>query len=123
MNIVREMVLHLEYLGHGEKDRNLFWGTMPTTPDTAVCVYSSDSGYAGSPDGARLQIITRAKSDKTAYELSQAIAEDLAEFDGYLYGDGAQASIDITNASIGLGNDDNKRPMYSTNIVVRYCDA
>lgn len=125
--MLEQFARHIEFCGFGtvadrETDGNIFWGLMPDEPDDAVCVFSTNSGYGGSDDGARIQLIVRSKSTKKAYELSQAIAEELADFDGYLAGDGAKASIQVLNASAGVGADDKKRDMYSSNFLVYYCN-
>ncbi|MBR3503796.1 MAG: hypothetical protein IKO07_06080 [Clostridia bacterium] len=127
MNLIEQVARHLEFCGFGtvadsETEGDIFWGHMPDKPDECVCVLSTDSSYAGSTDGARVQIITRGNSTKYPYELSQAIAEELADFEGFLAGDGAGASIKIMNASQGLGADGVRRELYSTNIRVKYCD-
>lgn len=127
MNLIEQIARHIEFCGFGhvsdrEADGDIFWGTMPDQPDNAVCVFSTDSGYGGSDDGARVQVIVRAKSTKAAYELSQSIVEELAEFDGYLAGDGAMARIEVINASAGLGVDEKRRDMYSSNFLVHYCN-
>lgn len=123
MNIASQLAKHLEFEGFGILDKTLFWGWMPDAPDTAVCVYSSDSGIPGTERYARLQIITRAAAPKAAFELSQDIAEALDEYNGYLAGDGCKAIINIINASTGLGDDALRRSLYSTNITVLYCDG
>lgn len=127
MNLIEQFARHIEFCGFGQVsdktvDGNIFWGTMPDQPDNAVGVFSTDSAYGGSDDGARVQVIVRAKTTKAAYELSQAIVEELAEFDGYLAGDGARAQIEVINASAGLGVDEKHRDMYSSNFLVHYCN-
>lgn len=127
MNLIEQFAIHLEFLGFGmvsteESEGNIFWGLMPDRPDECICVFSTDSGVGGSYHPARIQVIVRGKSTKAAYELSQAIAEALDEYDGYLMGDGARASIGILNASVGLGTDNKKREMYSSNYLVHYCN-
>ncbi len=127
MNLLEQFARHIEFCGFGtvadkETNGNIFWGLMPDTPDTAICVFSTDSGYGGSENGARIQVVVRAKTTKEAYELSQAIANELAEFDGYLAGDGADAHIRVLNASAGLGADGKKRELYSSNYLVHYCN-
>lgn len=67
--------------------------------------------------------MVRAKTAKAAYEVSQAIVEELAEFEGYLAGDGARASIGVLNASQGLGPDSKKRELYASNFRVFYCET
>lgn len=123
MNIAKLLARHLEFEGFGALDKSLFWGWLPDTPDTAACVYSHDSGIPGSDHCARLQIITRSQSVKDGYDLSQAIAESLDGYTGYLAGDGAHASITVVNATTGLGDDHMHRSLYSTNVTVYYCDA
>lgn len=125
MNLIEEVARHLEFCGFGtvagKEPGNIFWGHMPDAPDECICVFSSDSAYAGSPTGARVQIATRAKNAKTAYELSQDIAEELAEYVGFLAGDGPSARIEVENASQGLGADNVRRELYSSNFRVWYC--
>ena len=127
MNLIEQFARHIEFLGFGavsdlETDGNIFWGTMPDQPDDCICVYSSDSAFGGSDNGARIQVVVRGKNTKTAYELSQRIAEELVDYDGYLAGDGARASINPINTSIGLGADGKKRELYSSNYLVYYCN-
>ena len=128
MNLLEQIARHLEFLGLGtvsdaHTEGDIFWGWMPDKPDNCIAVYSTDSAYAGSPNGARIQIMTRAKTAKAAYERSQAIAEALVDFEGYLAGDGARASIDVINASAGLGGDTMKRELYASNFRVFYCET
>lgn len=127
MNLIEQFARHIEFCGLGqvsdkETDGNIFWGLMPDQPDNAIGVFSTDSGYGGSEDGARVQVIVRATTTKAAYEISQNIVEELAEFDGYLAGDGARARIEVVNASAGLGVDEKRRDMYSSNFLVHYCN-
>jgi len=127
VNLIEQFARHIEFLGFGtvsdeETEGDIFWGTMPDLPDKCICVFSSNSAFGGSTDGARIQVIVRAKNTKDAYELSQQIAEELVDFDGYLAGDGAHASITPLNVSCGLGADGRKRDLYSSNYLVRYCN-
>lgn len=127
MNLIEQIASHIEFVGLGalntdEQEGNVFWGNMPDAPDECVCVYSTDSAYAGSEDGARVQIIVRAKTTKKTYEWSQAIAEEFAEFNGFLCGDGAMVDIAAINTSCGLGADTKRREMYSSNFRVKYCN-
>lgn len=127
MNLLEQFARHLEFLGFGtvadaENPGDIFWAWMPDSPDNCITVFSSDSAYAGASSGARLQVMVRNLTAKGAYETSQAIAEELAEFTGYLAGDGAHVSIDVINASTGIGPDNKKRELYSSNYRVYYCD-
>lgn len=127
MNLLEQFARHIEFLGHGtvsdsETAGDIFWGWTPDEPTDCVTVFSSDSAYAGSPTGARIQMIVRGSTPKAAYERSQAIVEDLVDFQGYLAGDGARVSIDVVNASAGIGSDSKKREMYSSNFRVFYCE-
>lgn len=126
MNLLEELAHHLEFLGFGtcadaETDGDIHWARMPDSPDDCICVYSTDSGVGGPDSRARFQIMNRAKSARTAYETSYAIAQDLEGFDGFLAGDGHQVIIEVVNAATGLGPDTKKRDVYVTNITVRYC--
>ena len=126
MSIIEEVANHLEFLGFGtvstaQVDGDIFFGVMPDKPDTCICVFSTDSGYHGSPNGARIQIATRAMNDSDAYDVSQEIIEELVDFIGFLAGDGSYVRIEVVNASQGLGADSVRRYMYSSNIVVYYC--
>lgn len=128
MLLIEQIADHLEFLGFGTLPTNaasgsIFWGTMPDAPDECIAVYSSDSAYAGAENGARVQIMVRGKSVKSAYSLSQAIVEALVDFDGFLGGDGAHVRIDVVNASAGIGTDSKKRELFSSNFRVFYCDV
>lgn len=128
MLLIEQIADHLEFLGFGTLPTNaasgsIFWGTMPDEPDECIAVYSSDSAYAGSEQGARVQIMVRGKTVKSAYSLSQAIVEALVDFDGFLGGDGAHVRIDVENASTGLGTDSKKRELFSSNFRVFYCEV
>ena len=128
MNLIEQFARHIEFLGFGTvadstTAGDIFWGWMPDSPDACVTVFSTDSAYAGSDSGARIQMMVRGKSAKAAYERSQAIVEALAEFEGYLAGDGARVSVTVLNASAGLGSDAKKREMFSSNFRVYYCDT
>ena len=127
MNLIEQFARNLEFLNLGtvadkEKSGDIFWGTMPDKPDECVCVFSTDSRIGGDDDGARIQVMVRGRSDRKAYERSQAIAEAIADFTGYLAGDGARATIEIINTSAGLGVDDRHRVLYSSNYRVFYCN-
>lgn len=127
MNLLEELAAHLEYCGFGtaasaEADGDIHWGRMPDSPDDCICVFSTDSGVGGMDSTARIQIMNRARSTKTAYETSYAIAQELEDFNGFLHGDGRLVDIEIINAATGLGPDTKKREVYVTNIAVKYCN-
>ncbi|MBE5797469.1 MAG: hypothetical protein E7327_08870 [Clostridiales bacterium] len=127
MNLLEELAAHLEWCGFGtladeETDGDIQWARMPDSPDDCTCVYSTDSGVGGPDSTARIQIMTRAKSPRKAYELSCAIAEELDGFNGFLHGDGRGVIIEVINAATGLGPDTKKREIYVTNVAVRYCN-
>ena len=128
MNLIKQFAQHIEFLGFGtvsdsERAGDIFWAWMPDSPDDCVTIYSSDSAYAGADQGARVQMMVRAKTPADGYERSQAIVEALAEYEGYLAGDGARVYIEVVNASVGLGADARKRELYSSNFRVYYCDT
>ncbi len=127
MNLMEELAAHLEYCGFGtaasaEQDGNIHWGRMPDSPDDCICVFSTDSGVGGVDSTARFQIMNRARSTRTAYETSFAIAQELDDFSGFLHGDGRSVNIEVVNAATGLGPDSVKREVYVTNIAVKYCN-
>lgn len=127
MNLLEELAAHLEYCGFGtaasvEADGDIHWGRMPDSPDDCICVFSTDSGVGGMDSTARIQIMNRARSTKTAYETSYAIAQELEDFNGFLHGDGRLVDVEIINAATGLGPDTKKREVYVTNIAVKYCN-
>lgn len=127
MNLMEEMALHLEFCGFGTTadeitDGDIHWGRMPDSPDDCICVFSTDSGVGGPDSTARLQIMNRARSTKTAYEVSCAIAQELDDFSGFLNGDGHAVTVTVINAATGLGPDTKKREVYVTNIAVKYCN-
>lgn len=128
MNLIKQFAEHIEFLGFGtvaneDHAGDIFWAWMPDTPDDCICIYSSDSAYAGADHGARVQMMVRGRTPASAYERSQAIVEALAEYEGYLAGDGARVYIDVVNASVGLGGDARKREVFSSNFRVYYCDT
>lgn len=125
-NLLEQIARHLEFLGLGvvsdeENVGDIFYGRMPESPDRCICVFSTDSQYGGSDQPARIQMLVRDVSSKGAYELSQEIAEELVDFDGFLAGDGAHVSIEPINTSNGLGADQRNRELYSSNFYVYYC--
>lgn len=127
MNLLEEIARHLEFCGLGvvadeTTDGDIHWARMPDAPDDCICVYSTDSGVGGPDSTARFQIMNRAKSTKKAYEVSYAIAQELDDYNGFLFGDGRSVKIEIINAASGLGPDTKKREVYVTNIAVKYCD-
>ena len=127
MNLIEQIAHHLAFCGFGtvataESDGNIHWGRMPDAPDDCICVYSHDSAVPGAPQGARIQIMNRAISPRTAYETSVNIAKALDDFQGFLAGDGDMVTIDVVNSAAGLGGDTKKRELYSTNIRVFYCE-
>lgn len=126
MNLIEGIAAHLEFLGLGvlptsTRPGTIFWGRMPDSPDTAICVFSTDSGSPGAAHPARIQIYTRARSTREAYELSQRIADLLDGEHTYLDGDGVWVSFEAINTSAGLGADTKQRELYSSNYIVRYC--
>ena len=127
MNLLEELARHLEFCGFGtvadeNADGDIHWARMPDSPDDCICVFSTDSGVGGPDSTARFQIMNRAKSTRTAYELSYAIAQELDDYSGFLNGDGHDVHIEIINAATGLGPDTKKREVYVTNIAVKYCN-
>ena len=127
MNLLEEIAAHLEWCGIGtlasaEEDGDIHWARMPDSPDECSCVFSTDSGFGGPDSTARFQIMTRSKSTRRAYEISYAIGQELAGYDGFLAGDGRMVHIDVVNAATGIGADTKKRELYVTNITVRYCN-
>ena len=127
MYVIEELAEHLEWCGFGtlataEKDGDIHWGRMPDSPDDCIAVFSTDSGTGGPNVTARAQIMVRAKQAKRAYELSYDIAQELEDFNGYLYGSGPGAVIEVINAATGLGPDTKMREIYVTNVAIRYCN-
>ena len=127
MNLLEQVAYHLEYCGFGtvataERDGNIHWARMPDQPDDCICVFSYDTATPGARQGARIQVINRAKSPRVAYETSASIARELEDFSGFLAGDGAMATITVENAATGIGADIKKRELYSSNFRIHYCE-
>ena len=101
MNLLKEMARHLEFAGFGERDRDIFWGRMPDSPDACVAVFSPDSARPGAENGARVQIVNRAESPGAAYETACRIARAMDGFYGFLAGDGAMARITAESTAAG----------------------
>lgn len=122
MNLLEHIAHHLDFEGIGTVDTDIFWGRMPDKPDDCIGVFSTDSGEPNDADRpARIQIFTRSRSVRRAYETALAIAEALHGFTGYLHGDGIYASVEALNTAAGLGADEAKRETFSSNFYVRYC--
>lgn len=126
MNLLEELAHHLEFCGFGtvaseEEDGNIHWARMPDSPDSCICVYSTDSGVPTSENGARIQIMNRSNKTREAYETSADIANELDGFHGFLNGNGRLVRISVENAACGIGTDTKKREMYTTNLRVHYC--
>jgi len=126
MNLIEQIARQLELFGFGtaadnETDGNIHWGRMPDKPDNCICVYSTNAAVPGDKDGARIQIMNRAKSPREAFETSANIAAELDGWRGFLGGDGSEAFITITNSAQGLGPDTMMREIYVSNIRVTYC--
>ena len=84
VNLIEQMANHLEFLGLGlcateEQDGNIFWGHLPDSPDCAICIFSTDTGFSGRKDGARIQIYTRGGvgDAQWPYETACRITEEL----------------------------------------------
>ena len=129
MNLIEMIAKHLEFCEIGvyasqEEPGDIFFGHMPDEPDNAVCVFSSNSGVAGSDAAARVQIMTRGPVGdvRTPYERACAITGELDGFSGYLCGDGPYARFDTVNSAQGMGMDDRGRELYTSNYTVAYCD-
>lgn len=129
MNFIEQIADHLEFVGIGtcatdESEGNIHWGNLPDSPDECACVFSTDTSYPGSDKGARIQITTRGKVGdwRTPYELACRITDELAEFSGFLSGDGPQARFDVVDSAHGMGLDDSGRHVYTSNYIVFYCN-
>ena len=128
MNLIERLCDHLEFLGLGicntdETAGDLFWGILPDSPDRALAVMSVDSSYAGSTNGARIQIFTRGAPGqvRVPYEWSVEVAEELEGFSGFLSGDGPRVSIEAISVAEGAGTDTSGRHLYVSNYRIRYC--
>lgn len=120
MNLLKEIARHLEFCGFGGMDETVFWGRMPDVPDSCIGVLSSNSAFPGAAEGARLQIVNRAETPEEAYETAFALGCELADFSGFLAGDGPMAKITVLTAAQGLGGDGKKRELYAAEIRVLY---
>lgn len=121
MNLLEQMARHLQFCGLGRIDEDIFWGRMPDAPDDCLCVYSSDSGVPGRDEGARLQIVNRARTPAAAYDMACRVARALDDTRGFLAGDGAMARLRVTSAAVGMGADARKRELYAANVTVYCC--
>ncbi|MBR3795963.1 MAG: hypothetical protein IKK34_08045 [Clostridia bacterium] len=129
MNLLEQVARHLEFVGIGnmatyEEAGDIYYGYLPDKPESAVCVFSSDSAYPGSKDGARIQIYTRGVvgDAKTPYELACRITDELRGYMGFLAGDGPDVQIEVINSAQGMGLDSSGRHIYSSNYRILYCD-
>ena len=129
MNLIEHIADHLDFEGIGvlstkEHDGNIFWGHLPDAPEEAIVVNSTDSQYPGSETGARIQIMCRGKVGDTRipYELACRISELLADYTGFLHGDGPYVQIEVMSTALGAGLDKSGREYYTNNYRVKYCD-
>ena len=125
MHLMRHFAEHLEFCGFGvlagpEAAGNIFYGRLPDQPDLAMAVFSADSGSGDS--GARMLVTVRGGTVNQAYEQSQAIAEALHDFDGFLHGDGPAVKIKALETSKGLGPDAKNRELFQSGFRVKYCE-
>lgn len=122
MNLLKQVAEHLAFCGLGTIDADIFWGRLPDRPDACAAVISQDSALPGETGEGRLRILNRAETPEAAYAAACRIAGTLAEFDGFLAGDGAWARLRVITAAGDQGEDGKKRPVYATEIGVRCCE-
>lgn len=116
--IIEEIINHLELNGYGTFKKDLFGVSMPNSPDECVCVYNN-AGYEPEIDFDNsvteypgIQIISRAKDYKTAYE-------NLYNIYKFLNGDtGLYTLIEAEQSPVGIGKDENGRFEVSCNFKV-----
>lgn len=69
MNIIEQLArylaarLALPFEGNADAEAAVFFGSMPSEPVRAICVYASDLRAAGDPDGVRVQLVIRSDED------------------------------------------------------------
>ncbi|MBQ8159688.1 MAG: hypothetical protein IJ083_02960 [Clostridia bacterium] len=127
MNLLEQIGMHLEALGlgtmaDGEHEGNIFWGTMPESPDACISLHATDAGLPGRRGGARIQVVVRGRDDRYAFETCQRIAEEMADWNGYLAYHLARVTVTLINGAQGIGADEQQRVLYSCNLRVHYCD-
>lgn len=98
-------------------------GFLPQSPDRISAVFASDLRTTSDPDGARIQIITRAGRDTTtALNDAVMIAQLLDGFTGaFTVGGNYILQVQLESGPAGMQTDQNNRQEYSTNYRVWYC--
>ena len=124
--ILEEDTRHLASLGLGRipdeiAEGDLYYARRPETPDEAGGILPTDASMPGSGQGARLQLIVRARTVRDATLRMQGMLDALDGFEGFLSGSGSYARIRVDNGVHGLGTDDRRRVLYSANLRVWYC--
>lgn len=100
-------------------------GVMAAKPDRTAAVFATGVKSKRDEDGSRFQIIARSEPGQdTALGDIMAICELLDDFSGIMSADEDTpffARIEIDSGAANLGEDDNKRILYSANFRAWYC--
>lgn len=109
---------------HGRTGREYLLGAFAGQPGLRNLHFSTDTGFSGSKDGARIQIYTRGGvgDAQWPYETACRITEELEGFIGFMAGDGVSVRVETVNSAQGLGTDTRGRELYSSNYLIYYCD-
>lgn len=126
MTILEHLLVHLEWAGlgvvaDGETPGDLFLGEMPPSPDACLCLMSADMGIG--TEGARIEIFVRGERGDylTPHRRLARVTAALADFHGFLHGDGPDADITVLSGGEGRGADTLGRHLLMTVVRLRCC--
>ena len=126
MTDLEHLLQHLEWAGFGTVSDeavpgDLFLGEMPPAPDSCLCLMSADMGIG--TEGARIEVFVRGeRGDYLAPHRRLArVTEHLADFHGFLHGDGPFADITVLSGGEGRGADSLGRHLLVTVVRLRSC--
>jgi hypothetical protein len=123
MGLLADIVSILQTAGIGTAGTNLFYSTMPPTPDLCVCVYS----YAGrSPSripryeqpGLQIKVRGAAEGYDAAETKMQSVLSTLHGKGSFTVSTNKYKAILATGSPFFMGFDENKRPMIVCNFAV-----
>ncbi len=120
MDLLEQMVRHMECCGLGRADREIFRGRMPDNPEGCLAVFASGGAGPGEAEGARLTILCRSPVPGRAFGMACAAAGALRDWRGFLAGDGLMADIRLEDGAEDMGEDGRKRALYAVRIRVRF---
>lgn len=121
MNLTEHIAQYLRWNGFPTATS----GIMAAEPDRTAAVYATGVKNPQDDDGSRFQIIVRSeKGVDTALDDIMTICDLLEGFSGIMSADAGAPyflRIELDSGAANLGEDDNRRILYSANFNAWYC--